>query len=483
MSESLAEKIRKIRSGEWKAEAVLNEVYDRIEQKNPELNAYRALIPRERLLEQARALDARIARGEPVGKLAGVPVSVKDCICIEDPDLDITCGSKLLEGYHSPYHSTAVARLKAEDALIIGLTNMDEFAMGGSTESSAYGLSRNPWDAERVPGGSSGGAAASVAAGMAWAALGSDTGGSVRQPASFCGVTGFKPTYGTISRYGLVAYGSSLDQIGVLAPSAEDCQLVYEVVGGHDPRDSTSVPEPAAPAESVDLSGLRFCLPTQYLNQDAIAPEVIAAVEEVEATLKAQGATVEHRYLEFLDTIIPVYYTIAFAEASSNLGRFDGIRYGVRKQQGDSLRSVYTSTREEGFGAEVKRRIMLGTFVLSSGYYDQYYGRATQVRNYIAAQTQQLFEEFDFILGPVSPTPAFRFGEKMEDPLAMYLVDLCSVLANLTKAPAISLPGKPTDSGLPVGVQLIGPRLSDAKMLGTTAALQQHLTYFHHRPA
>ena len=481
MMESLAEKVRKIQAGEWSAEAVLNEVYDRIEQANPELRAYRVLVSRERLLEQARDIDARVARGETVGRLAGAPISIKDCICIQDPELDITCGSKLLEGYHSPYSATAVERLQAEDALIVGLTNMDEFAMGGSTESSAYGISRNPWDAERVPGGSSGGAAASVAAGLAWAALGSDTGGSVRQPASFCGVTGFKPTYGTTSRYGLVAYGSSLDQIGVLAPSAEDCQLVYAVVSGHDPRDSTSV-QAEFTQEPVDLSQLRFCLPTQYLNEDAIAPEVIAAVKETEATLLKHGATVEHRHLDFLDTIIPVYYTIAFAEASSNLGRFDGIRYGARKQHGDSLRSVYTSTREEGFGPEVKRRIMLGTFVLSSGYYDQYYGRATQVRNHIASQAQQLFEEFDFILGPVSPTPAFRFGEKMEDPLAMYLVDLCSVLANLTKAPAISLPGKPTAAGLPVGVQLIGPRLSDARMLATTAALQQHLSYYHQRP-
>ena len=466
--------VEQIRSGAVKAEAVMASVYDVIDEREPQLNAYRSRLSRETALARAAQVDQRVAAGESVGRLAGLPVSIKDCICVADPELTNTCGSRILEGYRSPYHATAVEKLLAEDAIIIGTTNMDEFAMGGSTESSAYGVTRNPHSPEHVPGGSSGGAAVSVAAGMALLALGTDTGGSVRQPAAYCGITGMKPTYGTLSRYGLIAYGSSFDQIGVLARSAEDCRYACDLLQGHDPKDSTSATQALAEApETVDLADLRVCFPEEYLTSDSLDPEVRESVLQVAEQLRANGAVVEQRSLPFLESIIPTYYTLAFAEASSNLGRFDGIRYGVRKQREASLKSLYATSREQGFGTEVKRRIMLGTFVLSSGYYDQYYGRATQVRELMRTQVQTLLDEFDVILGPTSPVPPFRFGEKTADPLTMYLIDLCSVLANLTYTPAVSIPGKPTASGLPIGVQLMGRRFEDRRLLAVATALQE----------
>ncbi|MEE2716713.1 MAG: Asp-tRNA(Asn)/Glu-tRNA(Gln) amidotransferase subunit GatA [SAR324 cluster bacterium] len=466
--------VEQIRSGAVKAEAVMASVYDVIDEREPQLNAYRSRLSRETALARAAQVDQRVAAGESVGRLAGLPVSIKDCICVADPELTNTCGSRILEGYRSPYHATAVEKLLAEDAIIIGTTNMDEFAMGGSTESSAYGVTRNPHSPEHVPGGSSGGAAVSVAAGMALLALGTDTGGSVRQPAAYCGITGMKPTYGTLSRYGLIAYGSSFDQIGVLARNAEDCRYACDLLQGHDPKDSTSATQALAEApETVDLADLRVCLPEEYLTSDSLDPEVRESVLQVAEQLRANGAVVEQRSLPFLESIIPTYYTLAFAEASSNLGRFDGIRYGVRKQREASLKSLYATSREQGFGTEVKRRIMLGTFVLSSGYYDQYYGRATQVRELMRTQVQTLLDEFDVILGPTSPVPPFRFGEKTADPLTMYLIDLCSVLANLTYTPAVSIPGKPTASGLPIGVQLMGRRFEDRRLLAVATALQE----------
>jgi len=466
--------VEQIRSGAVKAEAVMASVYDVIDEREPQLNAYRSRLSRETALARAAQVDQRVAAGESVGRLAGLPVSIKDCICVADPELTNTCGSRILEGYRSPYHATAVEKLLAEDAIIIGTTNMDEFAMGGSTESSAYGVTRNPHSPEHVPGGSSGGAAVSVAAGMALLALGTDTGGSVRQPAAYCGITGMKPTYGTLSRYGLIAYGSSFDQIGVLARNAEDCRYACDLLQGHDPKDSTSATQALAEApETVDLADLRVCFPEEYLTSDSLDPEVRESVLQVAEQLRANGAVVEQRSLPFLESIIPTYYTLAFAEASSNLGRFDGIRYGVRKQREASLKSLYATSREQGFGTEVKRRIMLGTFVLSSGYYDQYYGRATQVRELMRTQVQTLLDEFDVILGPTSPVPPFRFGEKTADPLTMYLIDLCSVLANLTYTPAVSIPGKPTASGLPIGVQLMGRRFEDRRLLAVATALQE----------
>nr|MCS5545455.1 aspartyl/glutamyl-tRNA amidotransferase subunit A [SAR324 cluster bacterium] len=313
--------------------------------------------------------------------------------------------------------------------------------------------------------------------------LGSDTGGSIRQPASMCGVTGLKPTYGTVSRYGLVAYGSSLDQIGCLTRRASDCRYAFSIIHGHDSNESTSAKiELSLAPEVAELKGLRIFLPDEYAAAESADPEVVASVNELAELLQNQGAVVERSSLKFLKYVIPTYYVLAFAEASSNLGRFDGIRYGVRKQEQPSLESLYATTRKKGFGEEVKRRIMLGTFVLSSGYYDQYYGRAVQVRAWMEQQVGQLFNEFDFILGPVSPFPAFKLGEKTDDPLAMYLADICSVLANLTRTPAISIPGRPTKSGLPVGLQLMGRRFEDHHLLATAAAVQELTEYHQLRP-
>lgn len=476
---SLIDIVERIKSGELRAEAVMEAVYSQINQYNSSLNVYRSLLPREIAISRARIIDEKISSGKTLGKLAGIPVSIKDNICIKDPELSNACGSQILGEYHSPYNATVVEKLLQEDAVIIGTTNMDEFAMGSSTENSFFSPTRNPWNTERVPGGSSGGAAVSIASGMALLALGSDTGGSVRQPASMCGVSGLKPSYGTVSRYGLVAFGSSLDQIGCLAPSAADCRYAFSIIHGHDPHESTSAKIKLSAAPDVaKLSGLRVCLPDEYVAAESFDPDVVRSVHELEALLQKHGATVERRSLDFLKYVIPTYYVLAFAEASSNLGRFDGIRYGIRKQDQPSLKSLYTSTRKKGFGAEVKRRIMLGTFVLSSGYYDQYYGRALQVRAWMEKQVALLFEEFDIILGPVSPFPAFKLGEKNEDPLAMYLADICSVLANLTRTPAISIPGRPTSDGLPVGLQLMGRRFEDHNLLATASSIQE-LTVFH----
>ena len=480
---SLSELVERIKLGEILAEAVMEAVYLQIDQYNSSLNVYRCLLPRETAISRARLIDGKLAAGIRVGKLAGIPVSIKDNICINDPNLSNACGSKILGEFHSPYNATVVEKLLAEDALIIGTTNMDEFAMGSSTENSAFGVTHNPWDTELVPGGSSGGAAVSVISGMALLALGSDTGGSVRQPASMCGVTGLKPTYGTVSRYGLVAYGSSLDQIGCFTKTAADSRYAFSILHGNDPKESTSATTVLAAAPEVaELSGLRICLPDEYVNAQSADPDVVSSVNELVELLENKGATVERHSLEFLKYVIPTYYVLAFAEASSNLGRFDGIRYGKREQEQASLKSLYTTSRKTGFGEEVKRRIMLGTFVLSSGYYDQYYGRAIQVRAWMEKQVAELFKKFDFILGPVSPFPAFKLGEKTEDPLAMYLADICSVLANLTRTPAISIPGKPTADGLPVGLQLMGRRFEDHNLLATAAAIQELTEYHNLRP-
>ena len=476
---SITELVARIKSGDIRAENVMDEVYLRIDQYNSSLNVYRSILPREIAVSRARLIDQKIAAGKCVGKLAGIPVSIKDNICINDVNLNNACGSNLLSEFNSPYNATVVEKLLEEDALIIGTTNMDEFAMGSSTENSAFGVTRNPWNTELVPGGSSGGAAVSIVSGMALLALGSDTGGSVRQPASMCGVTGLKPTYGTVSRYGLVAYGSSLDQIGCFTKNAADCRYVFSIINGNDPKESTSATTTLSTSPDLaDLSSLSICLPDEYVDTQSADPDVVSSINELVELLEKKGATVERFSLEFLKYVIPTYYVLAFAEASSNLGRFDGIRYGNREQEKASLKSLYTTSRKEGFGKEVKRRIMLGTFVLSSGYYDQYYGRALQVRAWMEKQVTHLFEKFDFILGPVSPFPAFKLGEKTEDPLAMYMADICSVLANLTKTPAISIPGKPTTDGLPVGLQLMGRRFEDHSLLATAAAIQE-LTEYH----
>ena len=355
--------------------------------------------------------------------------------------------------------------------------------MGSSTENSAFGATLNPWNNEHVPGGSSGGSAVSVVSGMTLLALGSDTGGSVRQPASMCGVTGMKPTYGTVSRYGLVAYGSSLDQIGFFTQRASDCQYVFSLLCGHDLKEGTSLKIKLSKTPKVDrLSSLRICIPNEYMDSDSVEPEVVNSVNELAIILEEHGTKIERKSIDFLKYVIPTYYVLAFAEASSNLGRFDGIRYGVRNQEQLSLNSLYTSTRKIGFGEEVKRRIMLGTFVLSSGYYDQYFGRAMRVREWMENRGTKLFEKFDFVLGPVSPYPAFKLGEKTKNPLAMYLSDICSVLANLTRTPAVSIPGKPDSNGLPIGVQLMGRRFEDHILLDTAIAIQELTDHHLKRP-
>ncbi len=480
---SITELVKLIKSGEVLAERVMEAVYMQIEKYNFDLNVYRSILPREIAFSRARSIDKKIAEGKNVGKLAGIPVSIKDNICINDNNLNNTCGSKILDEYNSPYNATVVEKILKEDAIVIGTTNMDEFAMGSSTENSAYGFTRNPWNTDLVPGGSSGGAAVSVVTGMALLALGSDTGGSVRQPASMCGVTGLKPSYGTVSRYGLVAYGSSLDQIGCFSKNASDCHHALSIIHGNDPKEATSTTESLRKvSNSIDLAKLRIFLPDEYVDEKSIDSEVVRSINELVELLENKGAKIERHSLDFLKYVVPTYYVIAFAEASSNLGRFDGIRYGQREMEDNSFKSVYTTTRKKGFGDEVKRRIMLGTFVLSSGYYDEYYGQALKVRAWMEKQVAQVFEKFNFILGPVSPFPAFKLGSKSDDPLAMYAADICSVLANLTKSPAISIPGKPTNDGLPVGLQLMGRRFEDHNLLATASAIQEITNYHNLRP-
>ncbi len=480
---SLQQLVERIRTGRIKARDLLASVYDNIERYDGQLNVFLSLVDKNRAMRWAEAIDGKAVKGEPLGKLAGIPVALKDNIAIEDAQLKTTCASRILENFQAPYNATVVEKLLREDALIIGKTNMDEFAMGSSTENSAYLPTRNPWNPERVPGGSSGGAAVSIATGMALLALGSDTGGSIRQPAAFCGITGVKPTYGRVSRYGLVAYGSSLDQIGCLARSAENCAYGLSVIQGYDSRDSTSAHVDAMVApETIDLSQLKFCFPLEYRDEKTASADIIESTVEMVSLLKKKGAVVKECSLPFTRYLVPTYYILAFAEASSNLGRFDGIRYGVREQGGSTLDSLYKKSRSQGFGTEVKRRIMLGTFVLSSGYYDQYYGKASKVRTLIEKEVETLLNEFDFIIGPVSPFPPFKLGEKTEDPLLMYLADVYSVLANLTRAPAISIPGKPSREGLPIGVQLLGRKFEDAHLLATAEAIQKITNYHTRQP-
>ena len=480
---SLERLVERIKNRQIKARDVMILIYDNIERYNGQLNVFLSLVDRSRAMQWAESIDEKADKEEPLGKLAGIPVALKDNIVVQDPQLKTTCGSRILENFQAPFNATVVEKLLQEDALIIGKTNMDEFAMGSSTENSAFLPTRNPWNVERVPGGSSGGSAVSIATGMALLALGSDTGGSIRQPAALCGITGFKPTYGRVSRYGLVAYGSSLDQIGCLGRSAEDCAYGLSVIQGYDSRDSTSARTEAIPSpESIDLSQLKVCFPREYMDEETVSAEVIESTQEMVSFLKDNGAVVEERSFPLTRYLVPTYYILAFAEASSNLGRFDGIRYGVRDRQSDTLESLYKQSRSHGFGDEVKRRIMLGTFVLSAGYYDQYYGKASKVRSMIERKVETLLHEFDYIIGPVSPFPAFKLGEKTEDPLLMYLADVYSVLANLTRAPAISIPAKLSREGLPIGVQLLGRKFEDARLLATAATIQKFTNYHTQHP-
>jgi aspartyl-tRNA(Asn)/glutamyl-tRNA(Gln) amidotransferase subunit A len=459
-----------VRAGRLSAVEVAKETIARIAAKDGSLHAFLARDD-EALLSAARAVDAKRARGEPLGPLAGVPVALKDALCTRG--LATTSGSRILEGYVPPYDATVVERLRRADALLPGKTNMDEFAMGSSTEHSAFGPTKNPCDEARSPGGSSGGSAVVVAAGMTPAALGSDTGGSIRQPAAFTGVVGLKPTYGRVSRYGLVAFASSLDQIGPFAADARGAARVLGVLAGHDPKDATSRREPVPDYEAAcgtSVRGLRLGVPEEYFGE-GLDPEVEASVRGAVRRLEGDGCSVKSVKLPHTRYAVATYYVVATAEASSNLARFDGVRYGLRAPASE-LRAMYGKTRDLGFGAEVKRRIMLGTFVLSAGYYDAYYKKAQRVRTLIVRDFEAAFGEVDAIVSPTAPTPAFRLGEKTGDPLAMYLNDVYTLPASLAGIVGISVPVAKTQAGLPVGLQILTPPMREELALRLASAVE-----------
>jgi aspartyl-tRNA(Asn)/glutamyl-tRNA(Gln) amidotransferase subunit A len=471
---------RGVASGRTPAADVCRAALDRIHATDGIIGAFRSLDEAGAL---ARAAEIDQRRQELAHlPLLGVPVAIKDNICTRR--LPTTASSRVLEGYHPPYDATAVERLEAAGAIIVGKTNCDEFAMGSSTENSAFGITRNPWNIGRIPGGSSGGSAAAVAARMVPLALGSDTGGSIRQPAALCGVVGLKPTYGRVSRYGLLAFASSLDQIGPIATTVEDAALAFSVIAGHDPRDSTSataaVPDYGSAISTVSLKGVRIGIP-RALVLEGVEPGVRDALEAALSTLERCGAAISNVDLPYSRHGIAAYYLIATAEASSNLARYDGVRYGVRPPGADrTLIEMYERTRGAGFGAEVKRRIMLGTYVLSAGYYDAYYLKAQQVRTLISRDYDAAFAEVDVIALPTSPTGAFKLGERTADPVLMYLADVFTVGANLAGVPAISVPCGVTAEGLPVGLQLTAPRMDEATALGVAAAYER-ATDWHSR--
>ncbi len=460
-----------VRAGERTARSVVEEHLAAIDAREDELHAFN-LVMRDDALAAADAIDAQVAAGEDPGPLAGVPVALKDNLCTTG--VPTTCSSKILEGWKPPYDATVVERLAAAGAIAIGKTNLDEFAMGSSTENSAFGPSKNPHDPTKVPGGSSGGSAVAVAAGFAALGLGSDTGGSIRQPAALCGVVGMKPTYGRVSRFGLVAFASSLDQIGPFAATVADAAALYDVIAGHDARDSTSIPEPSPPtAAALDqgIDGLRVGLVTELCQAEGMAADVTARVQAAADALGNAGAKVDEVSVAAAIYGLSAYYLIAPAEASSNLARYDGVRYGLRVDA-PTTGEMYDATRTEGFGAEVERRIMLGTYALSAGYYDAFYGKAQKVRTLIIRDFDAAYERFDVLLSPTSPTTAFTIGAKA-DPLAMYLNDVCTIPSNLAGHPAMSVPFGVGDDGLPVGVQVMAPALDEVTMFRVAAALER----------
>lgn len=470
-----------ITRGEITARASVEAALNNAQKLNDSLNAFLE-IDREGSVKRARETDAQLESEANVDlPLAGVPIAVKDNICVRG--LQASCGSRILGPYHPPYNSTAIERLLKAGSVVIGKTNCDEFAMGSSNENSAFGPVKNPWDVSRVPGGSSGGSAAAVASGIVPVALGSDTGGSVRQPAALCGVIGLKPTYGRVSRYGLVAFGSSLDQIGVFARNAHDAAAVLGIIAGRDPHDATTadvaVPDYIGETEKK-IGGLRLGV-SRALMGEGLDDEVRAAIEKAIDAYKDLGVEIVDIDLPHAKYAIAVYYIIATAEASSNLARYDGVRYGFRAEEAPALREMYRKTRDEGFGAEVKRRIMLGTYVLSAGYYEAYYLKAQKVRMLLRQDFARAFQTCDAILTPTTPTPAFKFGEKVDDPLAMYLNDVYTVTANLAGAPGVSVPCGLSAEGLPIGMQLIGPNWSEAMLLRLTRAYQR-ANPFEHQP-
>jgi aspartyl-tRNA(Asn)/glutamyl-tRNA(Gln) amidotransferase subunit A len=460
-----------IASGRAKAVDLVAHHYARIQQLNARLNVFLSLT-RERALEQADRVDAAAKRGDPLGPLAGIPVGIKDVLVMRGAPS--TAGSKILKGYHPPYDATAVARLEAAGALLLGKLNCDEFAMGSSNENSAYGPVRNPVDLERVPGGSSGGSAAAVAANMAVASLGTDTGGSIRQPASFCGVVGVLPTYGRVSRYGLIAFASSLDRIGPFAGNVRDAATVLGVIAGHDPCDATSSRASVADyAKESDkgAEGLRVGVPAEYFGE-GLDPEVRQRIERGIEGLRAVGCTIKPISLPYTRYAIPTYYVVATAEASANLARFDGVRYGYRSSSSATLSDMYSHSRDEGFGAEVKRRIMLGTYALSAGYYDAYYLKAQQVRRLLVEEFLRAFTEVDAIVTPTAPTPAFKLGEKSGDPVAMYLADIYTVTASLAGICGVNVPCGVTRGGLPVGMQVLAAHFQEGKAFRVARAVE-----------
>ncbi|MFP5237555.1 MAG: Asp-tRNA(Asn)/Glu-tRNA(Gln) amidotransferase subunit GatA [Acidobacteriota bacterium] len=460
-----------IRSGSMKATDLAAQYYDRVAALNPHLNVYLSL-SEERAMQQAQRIDALAVKGDPLPPLAGVPIGIKDVLTMTGAPA--TAGSKILEGYHPPYDATSVTKLEAAGAVLLGKINCDEFAMGSSNENSAYGPVRNPVDPERVPGGSSGGSAAAVAADMAVATLGTDTGGSIRQPASFCGVVGVLPSYGRVSRYGLIAFASSLDRVGPFAANVRDAATLLGVIAGHDPKDATSSPAPVpdfAAESDRPAAGLRVGIPSEYFAE-GLDPEVRAAVEKGIDALKAAGCTVKPVSLPHTRYAVPTYYLIATAEASANLARFDGVRYGYRSKDSATLAAMYRHSRDEGFGAEVKRRILLGTYALSAGYYDAYYRKAQQVRRLLADEFRHAFAEVDAIVTPTSPVPPFKLGEKTGDPLSMYLADIYTVTASLAGICGVSVPCGTTAGGLPVGMQILASHLQEGTAFRVARAVE-----------
>ena len=475
MKLTLKEMVSKIKSRELSSEEVVSSYLKNIREKEHGVNAFLTVMGDD-ALAKAKEIDKRIADGEKLGALAGIPIAVKDNICTEG--VKTTCASKMLQDFVPPYDATVVKKLIAEDAVIIGKTNMDEFAMGSSTENSAFKKTANPRDLSRVPGGSSGGSAAAVGADMCPVSLGSDTGGSIRQPAAFCGVVGLKPTYGLVSRFGLVAFGSSLDQIGPFSQNVEDSAYMLNIISGTDLYDSTSIrelPEIDYTASLKDgVKGMKIGVPEEFFGEGLDA-EIKETVEKAIETLKENGAEVEMISLPIIKDGLAAYYIMSSAEASTNLSRYDGIRYGYRPEKFDSVDELMEKSRTEGFGPEVKRRIMIGTYALSSGYYDAYYNKADKFRTKLKHDLSKTFKKYDLILGPVSPVLPFKLGEKNADPLSMYLADIYTINVNLAGIPAISIPGGASKDGLPIGIQLMGDMLCEEKIFKAAYSLEQSL--------
>jgi aspartyl-tRNA(Asn)/glutamyl-tRNA(Gln) amidotransferase subunit A len=478
---TIEEAHQRLVQGDLSAVTLTRALLDRIEAVDPHIGAYITL-DAEGALEQAGEADRRIAAGHTT-PLTGIPLGIKDVICTKG--LRTTCGSRLLENFIPPYDAAVMERLREAGAVILGKLNMDEFAMGSSTENSAYHITRNPWHPDHIPGGSSGGSAAAVAAGMCLGALGSDTGGSIRQPASHCGVAGLKPTYGRVSRYGLVAFASSLDQIGPMSKSVRDCALIMNVISGHDKRDSTSVPKPVpnyADLGDNGFRGLRVGLPREYHQADGLDPDVRQSMASAIETVRGLGAETVEVSLPHTEFAVAAYYIIAPCEASSNLARYDGVRYGVRSRDHEDMLDMFRRTRTAGFGPEVQRRIILGTYALSAGYYDAYYGKASQIRSLIIEDFRRAYESCDVLLSPVAPTPAFKIGEKTDDPLTMYMSDVFTLSANLAGIPGMAIPCGLSSNGLPIGLQIMGPHFSEDRLMNVAHHFEQHTDFHRQKP-